>query len=154
MSDEREALRTWLDLLGKTNAIKKEIDTMLRKEFRMSIARFDVLAALSRAGKEGLRAGALTQRLKVTDGNTTQVTTPLIHDGFVKRVKNSSDGRVAIFQITKKGETLFEKMAKRNKDCVAKAFNYLSQTQMRSLRTFLDKLSPDGITATKEKTAA
>ncbi len=137
---ERNALRAWLDLLTASNAIKKSIDTALRTQFGVSISRFDVLSALDRAGPEGLRAGDLSQRLMVTEGNTTQVTAPLIRDGLVKRISSREDGRVAIFRLTRKGEKLFEKMADEHRSWVSDAFTGLSQNELAMLRRLLGKL--------------
>ncbi|MEM9617033.1 MAG: MarR family transcriptional regulator [Pseudomonadota bacterium] len=154
MINEQEALRTWLDLLSKTNALKKVVDNALRAEHGVSISRFDVLAALHRAGEDGLRAGALTQRLKVTDGNTTQVTARLIEDGFVKRRKDPKDGRVAIYVITKKGARLFNDMANTNKMSVVDAFGALSDPQMRSMRNLLQKIDVSRVSSMYEKDVA
>ena len=137
---DRNALRAWLDLLTASNAIKKSIDTTLRSQFRVSISRFDVLSALDRAGADGLRAGDLSQRLMVTEGNTTQVTAPLIRDGLVKRTPSREDGRVAIFRLTRKGEKLFQQMAEEHRHWISAAFSRLSQNELTALRRILRKL--------------
>ncbi|MEO1242666.1 MAG: MarR family transcriptional regulator [Pseudomonadota bacterium] len=138
---DRNALRAWLDLLTASNAIKKSADTALRNQFGVSISRFDVMAALDRANGEGLRAGDLSQRLMVTEGNTTQVTAPLIRDGLVKRTPSRNDGRVAIFRLTRKGAKLFQKMADEHRHWVAGAFSDLSPGELATLRRLLGKLN-------------
>lgn len=140
MSDHREALRSWLELLNASSAIKKYTDTEFRAQFGLSISRFDVLAALDRAGPEGLRAGALSQRLMVTDGNTTQVTAPLIRDGLVKRRTCMEDARVAYFSLTKKGERLFAKMAVAHQGWIADLFAELSKPELAMLQKLLGKI--------------
>jgi DNA-binding MarR family transcriptional regulator len=150
MSDDKEPLRAWLDLLSATNAIKKGVDARLRLRFGVSISRFDVLAALAQAGDAGLTAGALTSRLRVTEGNTTQVTAPLIEGGLVRRLSSPQDGRVAILTLTKKGERLFAQMAAENRQWVADAFAALSPAQIASLRGLLGALQPPS-SALKEK---
>ena len=154
MIDDREALRTWLALITSTERLKKSVDTMLRSEFGVTLSRFDVLAALSRAGDEGLRAGALTHKLKVTDGNTTQVAAKLIADGLIRKTSDPADGRVVIFRITKKGERLFDRMAMRNREFVAGAFIRMSEAQMRSMRDILNKMISVGAEADNDKDAA
>jgi DNA-binding MarR family transcriptional regulator len=152
MSDDREPLRAWLDLLSATNAIKKAVDARLRLRFGVSISRFDVLAALAQAGGDGLTAGALTSRLRVTEGNTTQVTAPLIEDGLVRRLSSPQDGRVAILTLTQKGERLFARMATENRQWVSDAFAALSPAQIATLRSLLGALQPPSSTL-KEKSA-
>jgi DNA-binding MarR family transcriptional regulator len=154
MTDDRESLRVWLALLAASNTLKKSVDTGLRNQFGVSISRFDVLAALERAGPEGLRAGALTRRLMATEGNTTQVTAPLIRDGLVKRTTSPEDKRVAIFSLTRKGEKLFAKMAEENRRWVASAFSNFSESQLATFRKLLGKLKPPFDLADDRKDAA
>ena len=154
MIDEREVLRTWLDLLTAANALKKSVDTGFRNEFGMSISRFDVLSALDRAGPEGLRAGALSQRLRVTEGNTTQVTAPLIREGLVKRSTDPEDKRGAVFRLTRKGEKLFAKMADSHRQWIVDANAEFSEPQLKSLRRLLGRLDAPGDVAAAKKDAA
>jgi len=142
MSDDKQALRAWLDLLSAANGIKKAVDARLRSRFGMSISRFDVLAALAHAGHPGLTAGALTSRLRVTEGNTTQVTAPLIKGGLVRRLACAQDRRVAILSLTKKGERLFAEMARENRQWVSEAFAGLSSSQIATLRDLIGALEP------------
>jgi DNA-binding MarR family transcriptional regulator len=142
MKDDRESLRAWLDLLGASNAIKKGVDARMRQQFGLSISRFDVLAALDRAGDDGLTAGELSSRLRVTEGNTTQVTAPLIEASLVRRSSSPHDGRVAIFHLTAKGRRVFADMAEENRQWIAEAFSALSPAQVSGLRRLLSALKP------------
>jgi DNA-binding MarR family transcriptional regulator len=141
VTDDRDALRAWLSLLSTSNAIKKAVDARMRQRFGLSLSRFDVLAALDRAGEGGSTAGALTAHLKVTEGNTTQVTAPLIHDGLVSRTASAEDGRVAIFRLTKKGQKIFDQMAEANRRWVSDAFAALSPAEIATLRELLNALN-------------
>ncbi|MEK7266826.1 MAG: MarR family transcriptional regulator [Pseudomonadota bacterium] len=145
MSDDRDAVRTWLALLGASRGLEKAVDTGLRGRFGHSISRFDVLSALDRAGAEGLRAGALTERLMVSDGATTQVTAPLIREGLVRRISDPEDGRAAIFSLTKKGAKLFAGMAAEHRQWIDCAFEALTPAQMKSLRRLLVQIDPVNI---------
>lgn len=141
-SDDRDSLRAWLALLGASNAIKKGVDARMRQQFGLSISRFDVLAALDRAGEDGLTAGALSGHLRVTESNTTQVTTPLIEAGLVRRASSPIDRRVAFFHLTLKGRRLFAQMAEENRRWITDVFAGLSPAQIRSLRRLLGALRP------------
>lgn len=154
MTKNREALRAWLSLLAASNGLKKAVDTRFRNQFGLSIARFDVLSALERAGDEGLRAGALTRRLMVTEGNTTQVTAPLIRDGLVVRCIDPADGRAAIFRITREGERLFAEMAKAHGAWIDQAFSNMSASQLKALRRLLNRITMPVEDAASGKDAA
>lgn len=153
MSDDREAVRAWLALLSASQGLKKAVDTGLRGRFGHSISRFDVLSALDRAGPEGLRAGALTERLMVSDGATTQVTAPLIREGLVKRAVDPNDGRVAIFSLTRKGEKIFGDMAAEHRRWIDDAFAALSPSQMKTLRRLLSQISPAAVARSRKDAA-
>ena len=142
MSDDRDALRTWLALLGTANAVKKGVDMRLKQRFGMSIARFDVLAALDRAGDKGLTAGGLTAWLRVTEGNTTQVTAPLVKAGLIERTPDREDRRVVIFRLTPEGKRLFAIMAAENRRWIDEAFAALGPVEMATLRRLLAALQP------------
>lgn len=140
MKSDADTLRAWLALLSVAGTIKKTVDSHMRQRFGLSLSRFDVLAALDRAGDEGATAGALTAWLKVTEGNTTQVTAPLIDDGLITRTASAADGRVAIFRLTKKGRRVFADMAAANRGWVAEAFSALSTAEIARLRDLLGAL--------------
>jgi DNA-binding MarR family transcriptional regulator len=148
-----EALRAWLALLGASRGLEKAVDAALRSRFGHSISRFDVLAALDRAGPEGLRAGALTESLMVTDGATTQVTAPLVREGLVRRVADPRDGRAAIFTLTRKGEKIFASMALEHRAWIDEAFAALSPAQLKSLRRLLSEIDPEELVRAKRHAA-
>ncbi len=151
MSDSRDPLRAWLALLRVSRALEKAVDAAFRRRFGHSIARFDVLSALDRAGPRGLRAGGLTAKLMVSNGATTQVTAPLVREGLIARSVDPRDGRVAIFSLTRKGERVFAEMAKEHRRWIDDAFASLSATRLATLRSLLGEIVPDKI-AQPEKT--
>jgi DNA-binding MarR family transcriptional regulator len=142
MTDDRDALRAWLALLAMSRSLEKAVDAGFRSRFGHSISRFDVLSALERAGAGGLRAGALTERLMVSDGATTQVTAPLIREGLIRRAADPNDRRAAVFSLTRKGERLFADMAAEHRGWINEAFAALSPAQMKSLRRLLSRIEP------------
>lgn len=153
MSDDRDSLRTWLALLGASRGLEKAVDAGFRARFGHSIARFDVLSALDRAGARGLRAGALTERLMVSDGATTQVTAPLIREGLVRRTADPKDGRAALFSLTKKGERIFADMAAAHRGWIDDVFAALTPAQMKTLRRLLAQVDPEKVAGQKKDAA-
>jgi len=111
------------------------------------------MSALDRAGPEGLRAGALTERLMVSDGATTQVTAPLIREGLIRRAADPEDGRAAIFTLTRKGEKIFSEMAEAHRQWIDDAFAAMSPAQMKSLRRLLGQIDPEKIARSKRDAA-
>lgn len=153
MIDDKEAVRAWLSLLAASRGLEKAVDAGFRARFGRSISRFDVLSALDRAGAKGLRAGALTERLMVSDGATTQVTAPLVREGLVKRAADPGDGRVAIFSLTRKGERVFAEMAAEHRRWIDDAFAALTPSQLRMLRRLLGAIEPEKIARSRKDAA-
>ncbi|MEZ5922731.1 MAG: MarR family transcriptional regulator [Parvularculaceae bacterium] len=150
---EQDAVRSWLALLSVSRGLEKAVDAGFRNQFGHSISRFDVMSALDRAGAEGLRAGALTERLMVSDGATTQVTAPLVREGLVKRAADPEDGRAAIFSLTKKGAKIFTDMAAEHRGWIDEAFDQLTPAQMKSLRRLLAEIDPEKIARSRKDAA-
>ena len=136
----RESLLAWLDLLRASNVIKKGIDARLREEFDQSISRFDALAALDRASGRGLRAGALSRQLVVSDGNITQLMSKLLRDGLVLKRDDDSDGRVVIYSLSETGRRLFSRMARAHRQWIGDVFTEFSAAELTALRELLQQL--------------
>ena len=141
MADKaRQSLLAWLDLLRASNVIKKDVDARLREEFEQSISRFDALAALERADRRGLRAGALSRQLVVSEGNITQLMSKLLRDGLVEKRDDDSDGRVVIYSLSGDGRRLFDRMARAHRQWIRDIFRELSQAELTALRKLLQHL--------------
>ncbi|MEO1199383.1 MAG: MarR family transcriptional regulator [Pseudomonadota bacterium] len=129
----RGSVRTWLRLLATTNLIERELAARLRARFNVSLARFDYMAQLDRAGGSGLTMGALGARLMVTGGNITGLTDRLQNEGLVRRMADSADRRVQRVALTPNGKRLFRHMATEHADWVRELFDGLNEDQRQSL---------------------
>lgn len=150
MNAEDDIVRTWISLLSTTNSIKKSVDTTLKDNFEVSLSRFDVLATLDLAGPEGLNVSNVSNRLMVTEGNTTQVVKPMIEGGLVNRQSSADDARLSILALTEAGQELFEATSHAHHQTLATSFSELSQKELSVLRDILAKLSRPTSTPSKE----
>jgi len=153
-AEHKPILRLWIELLGRTNAIKKDLDARLRSEFGQSLSRFDVLSALHRAGSDGLRASELSQFLLVTDGATSQLTPPLIRDELVEREPCPNDRRSVVFRLTPQGAALFERMADRHRQWVCERFAGFSSDEIDTLRKLARRIEAPLSRGALERNAA
>ena len=149
---DMKTLRTWLALLRASNTIKKDIDSKLRTQFGISISRFDILSALERGNRNGLRAGELSRQLFVSEGNTTQVIGKLIQEGLVLKRNDANDARVVIYSLSDEGEALFRKMAAEHRKWIGETFKELSEAELTALQDLLSQLPP--FASNKEKDVA
>ena len=67
-----DALRLWLRLFTCTQLIERAIRARLRREFNMTLPRFDLMAQLER-NPDGLKMGELSKRLLVTSKSISSV---------------------------------------------------------------------------------
>src|SRR5213592_3909816 len=107
---DHAALKLWLRLLTCTTLIERRIRAGLHRQFRMTLARFDLMAQLARA-PEGLKMGELSRRLMVTGGNVTGLTDQLVAEGLVVRRGIPGDRRAYNVRLTPKGKRQFDAMA-------------------------------------------
>jgi DNA-binding MarR family transcriptional regulator len=137
---QKTALRTWLKLLSVSGQMRKQLQSRLQAAHGMSLSRFDILANLYRAPEGGVRLSALSDQLMVSNGNVTQVLSPLVKDGLVVREKAKEDARAATARLTEKGRTIFMAMAADHACWVEELMNDLSVTDQQTITTLLGNL--------------
>jgi DNA-binding MarR family transcriptional regulator len=102
----KDELRLWLRLLTCTTLIEGEIRTRLRRRFGTTLPRFDLMAALDRAGG-GMTLGEVSRRMMVSNGNVTGLAARLEAEGLVERRARPGDRRAQLLRLTAKGRREF-----------------------------------------------
>ena len=110
-------LRLWLRMLSCSVKMESILSQRLRKEFKTSMARFDVLAQLERF-PDGLTMSDLSRRLIVSNGAITGLVDKLCRAGLVMRREDPHDRRSMIVRLTRKGRDNFLRMARRHEEWV------------------------------------
>jgi DNA-binding MarR family transcriptional regulator len=141
-SSDKTALKSWLALLQSADAIKKAIDSKFRSEFGISISRFDILSALERAGRNGLRSGELSRQLFVSDGNTTQIMSKLVTQKLVLKRTDERDARATLYSLSDEGKALFDKMAHQHLSWIREIFAGHDVEELQVFLSTLDRLPP------------
>jgi DNA-binding MarR family transcriptional regulator len=118
-------IRVWLRLLGCSVKMESILSQRLRKEFKTSLARFDVLAQLERF-PDGLTMSELSRRLIVSNGAITGIVDKLADGGMVVRHDDPNDRRSVIVRLTRKGRENFLRMARRHEEWVVSILGELS----------------------------
>lgn len=132
----KTSLRLWLRLLSCSMIIERRVRSRFEEEFKSTLPRFDVLAALARE-PDGLTMSRLSAALLVSNGNITGIVNRLIEEALVVRTMASNDRRVATVRLTRKGREAFQRMAKAHEKWVDKMFAGLSDAQMEQLMNLL-----------------
>lgn len=137
----KRRLRLWIRLLLVTRTAEKDLSEFVRTEHGSTLPRFDVLAALHRAGAP-LTMGELSRQLLVSNGNTTAVVTRLHADGLVHRSPASGDRRVVMVELTETGREHFERLADDHERRVDALFADASAADLDQLDALLQRLTP------------
>lgn len=137
--DDHQSIRVWLRLLSSSNEIETEIRRRLRRQFGMSLARFDYLAQLQRH-PDGLTMSTLSNYLMVTGGNVTGLTNDAVRDGLVLREVSAEDRRSFRVSLTAEGRSVFEAAAEQHESWIIELFAGLTSTERTQLNELLGRL--------------
>ncbi len=132
----KDRLRLWIRLLRSSRAIENELRERLRREFEVTLPRFDVLSALHRA-PDGMLMSELSRYLMVSNGNVTGIIDRLEADGQVVRAQRAGDRRTSIVRLTDKGRTEFEAMAAVHEPWVDELLGELVPADVEKVSTVL-----------------
>lgn len=96
-----------------------------------------LLELLSKEGPK--RPSAIAERLKVTTGGVTVLTTKLIKSGYIEKTQNNADRRAAQIAITTAGEKILNDSRKQVTAMVKSMFGMLSNDEIKALHTIFEK---------------
>ncbi|MDM5246236.1 MULTISPECIES: MarR family transcriptional regulator [unclassified Lysinibacillus] len=97
-----------------------------------------ILDYLSQEGPK--RPSAIADRLKVTTGGVTVLTSKLINAGFIEKTQHATDRRAFQLIITPDGEDILEKSRQQVSEILNNMFGMLSAEEIQTLRDIFAKL--------------
>lgn len=133
-------LRLWLRILKVSRQVEGELRERLRTEFDTTLPRFDVMAALYRSG-DGLKMSALSQVLRVSNGNVTGIVDRLVAEGLIARVPVAHDRRAMIVRLTEKGRGSFETLARAHAGWVRDLLEHVSVGEATEITEILGQVT-------------
>jgi DNA-binding MarR family transcriptional regulator len=125
-------LRLWLRMISCSMRMESILSQRLRREFKTSMARFDVMSQLERF-PDGLTMSELSRRLIVSNGAITGLVDKLAAAGLVTRREDPQDRRSTIVRLTRKGRDNFLRMARRHEEWVVSILGELSSEAQSEL---------------------
>jgi DNA-binding MarR family transcriptional regulator len=145
------AVGVWLRLLAATSLIEGRVRGALRTRFATTLPRFDVLAQLdhaAREGRDGLTMGELSRRMMVTNGNLTGLVERLAREGLVRRAPSDADRRAHLVRLTPEGSAALAEMLPEHHAWIEELLAGLSDAERAALHGLLGKvkLSVEGAT--------
>ena len=143
-SGSKRSLRAWLYLLKCSKKLDQIMSDRLRRHYNSSLSRFDVLAHLDLAGKEGLSVSVLAGKLLASKGNITRLLDRMEQDGLIIRHQHTADKRVHNIRLTGKGAELFNRMAPDHENWTHEILSVLDPREqaelVRLLKTVRERL--------------
>ena len=132
---EKQAVRTWLELMRCAKTLETRLGSNLRRNFSQSFSRFDVLSQLYRANDMTLPVTALASRLLTSSSkNITGLIDRMENDGLVVRSPHPDDRRSFVVTLTTEGVRLFEDMAIEHGHWVSDGFDGLSSGELKNMQ--------------------
>ena len=140
---QKAETRFWLQILNVHQFIYNDLNACLLNEAGLSVAKFDVLAQLYRFSN-GISMGALSKKLKVTNGNVSGLVTRLEADGYVRKLVEPSDRRSFRATITPVGKAVFEKAVAKHQSEISRKLGGIELSEIEELvehlRTVTEKI--------------
>lgn len=96
-----------------------------------------ILDYLSQEGPK--RPSAIADRLKVTTGGVTVLTSKLVNAGFIEKTQHATDRRASQLEITSDGEEILEESRQQVSAIIDNMFGMLSAEEVQTLRDIFAK---------------
>ena len=138
-----DTLRVWLRLLSCTNLIEQRVRGRLRDRFGTTLPRFDLLAQLDgaeREGAAGLTMTRLSRRMMVTNANVTALVARLEAEGLVRRARSPGDRRSQTVSLTAAGRRALGAMTPEHGRWIEAMFAGLAPDEREALHRLVGTL--------------
>ncbi|MES2177590.1 MAG: MarR family transcriptional regulator [Gemmatimonadota bacterium] len=143
LATSHDSLRLWLRLFNCSSLVERQVRSKLREEFGITLPRFDVLAQLDSAARDGVRGltmSELSRRLMVTNGNLTGLVERLAQEGLVSRAASPTDKRTQIVRLTAAGKRVLHSMTPSHEEWIDSMFAAISRKEREQLFALLGTL--------------
>lgn len=131
-------MKILIGLHRNVNAIDKRTLAVL-SEYGLTIGQFGVLEALHTKGE--MTVGQVRDHILSSTGTIPMIVNNLEKSGYLERRADEKDRRVCILRLTRKGESLIQDVAPKNKKSVIESMSRLEQADKEELLRLLKKLS-------------
>jgi len=135
-ADSKARLRLWIRLFRASRLIEGVARERLKSQFKATLPRFDVMAALYRR-PGGMLMSEISRYLMVSNGNVTGIVDRLVSDGFAVRAQRNGDRRTSFISLTREGRAFFAEMAAAHEAWVDELLSGISVRDADQLSTKL-----------------
>jgi DNA-binding MarR family transcriptional regulator len=141
-AESKARLRLWIRLLRATRVIEGKTRERFKMQFKVTLPRFDVMAALYRK-PDGMLMSEISRFLLVSNGNVTGIVDRLASDGFVVRSQRDGDRRTSFVRLTPMGRAAFADMSAAHEDWIDKLLGSVTAREAEQLSAKLKSFRSD-----------
>ena len=141
-AEEVLALDAFIKLYRSVIAVQGRLLPALQREFGLTESQIAVLEALKHLGP--LQQGELCQKILRSGSNVTTVVDNLERDGLVRRVRDESDRRIQVVNLTDKGRGVIDRALPVHVRRITSAMAALEPAEQQELGRLCRKLGRAG----------
>ncbi len=131
------AMTAWRELIRISGALRRDLNAMFSAA-GISGSQYGILSQLDVNGSMPL--GELGKRLWVSCGDVTGLIDKLVAAGYVRRIRQHSDRRVVLAEITEEGRNLLHQLRPKHREHILLFMGGLQEHEMYDLRNLLQKM--------------
>ena len=126
-------------LFEAMSALERKVANEWNSHNELGFSKSHILILEYLASEGPKRPSAIADRLKVTTGGVTVLTTKLLKSGFIEKTKSENDRRAAQISITPEGLKLLEQSRTQIDTLINHLFGMLTDDEIKTLRTIFNK---------------
>ena len=132
----RESLVALFDAIS---ALERKVANEWNNHNELGFSKSHILILEYLASEGPKRPSAIADRLKVTTGGVTVLTTKLLKGGFIEKNQSENDRRATQISITAAGLDVLEQSRKQIDTLINNLFGMLTEEEIETLRTIFHK---------------
>src|SRR5690606_8929179 len=127
------------ELFEKMTSLERKIANQWNSQNQLGFSKSHILilAYLHTDGPQ--RPSAIAEKLKVTTGGVTDLTTKLIKAGLIEKTQNETDRRASQIHITEEGIEVLERSRQQVDNLFENLFGMLTEDEIKTLTAIFDK---------------
>lgn len=135
-----ERKREQLAILFETmTSLERRIANEWNSHNQLGFSKSHILILEFLATEGPKRPSAIAEKLKVTTGGVTVLTTKLLKAGFIEKTQNETDRRASQIHITESGLDILERSRQQVETLFEHLFGMLTADEIKTLRTIFEK---------------
>ena len=126
-------------LFDAISALERKVANEWNNHNELGFSKSHILILEYLASEGPKRPSAIADRLKVTTGGVTVLTTKLLKGGFIEKTQSENDRRAAQISITAAGLDVLEQSRKQIDTLINNLFGMLTEEEIETLRAIFHK---------------